>query len=271
MTQQPCDSEDALQTLLAQYPALLAGDQVDCARPRRWLLVAREVPLPARGDSAGRWSVDHLFLDQEGVPTLVEVKRGSDTRLRREVMGQMLDYAAHGAHAWSPDHLVRLLEDRCRCEGLESRRLLGELLERCHRPGDCWDRVRDNLAMGRVRLIFVADEVPPELARVVSFLNAQMRSAQVLALELRRYGGEGLTALVPRVVGSKRASGARKRAHAPAKNMPLPATFFALLETRRGIWEAAVAHRVIEWAARGGVRLVWEKGGRAVLPFHDGP
>src|SRR5262249_3604083 len=31
------------------------------------------------------WSVDHLFLDQDAVRTLVEVKRGSDTRIRREV------------------------------------------------------------------------------------------------------------------------------------------------------------------------------------------
>jgi hypothetical protein len=31
-------------------------------------------------------------LDQDAVPTLVEVKRSSDTRIRREVMGQMSDY-----------------------------------------------------------------------------------------------------------------------------------------------------------------------------------
>jgi hypothetical protein len=30
------------------------------------------------------------------VPTLLEVKRSSDTRIRREVVGQMLDYAANG-------------------------------------------------------------------------------------------------------------------------------------------------------------------------------
>src|SRR4051794_12230288 len=40
---------------------------------------------------SSRWSLDHLFVDQEGVPTLVEVKRSSDTRARREVVAQMLD------------------------------------------------------------------------------------------------------------------------------------------------------------------------------------
>ncbi|MBC8254985.1 MAG: hypothetical protein H8E35_13310, partial [Ardenticatenia bacterium] len=73
-------SEDLLQTLLEKYPDLLAGDQINEASPRRWLLVSREVPVPGEEDGAGRWSLDHLFLDQDAVPTLVEVKRSSDTR-----------------------------------------------------------------------------------------------------------------------------------------------------------------------------------------------
>lgn len=261
MVQRSCDSEDVLQTLLAHYPALLAGDQIDSSRPRRWLLIGREVSLPAGEDSGGRWAVDHLFLDQEGVPTLVEVKRSGDARLRREVVGQLLDYAAHAVHSWSAEHLARLLEERCRREGLESKRLLAELLERCHRPGDFWERVGSNLETGRVRLVFVAEQVPPELARVVTFLNTQMRPAQVLAVEVRRYCGGGLTALVPRVLGHKRPSGLRRRPPAAPKQPPVPATFFALLETRRGVWEAAVAHRLTEWAARAELRLVWEKAG----------
>jgi len=51
--------------------------------------------IPDREDGSGRWSLDHLFLDQDSIPTLVEVKRSSDTRIRREVVGQILDYAAN--------------------------------------------------------------------------------------------------------------------------------------------------------------------------------
>jgi hypothetical protein len=50
--------------------------------------------------SGNRWSVDHLFLDQDAVPTIVEVKRSTDTRIRREVVGQMLDYAANAVVYW---------------------------------------------------------------------------------------------------------------------------------------------------------------------------
>ena len=78
-------SEDDFQDLLARFPALLAGDQMNGADPRRFVLVEREQPIASESGGAGRWSLDHLFLDQDGVPTLVEVKRSTDTRIRREV------------------------------------------------------------------------------------------------------------------------------------------------------------------------------------------
>lgn len=91
------ESEDLLQRLLANYSDLIAGDQIDAVTPKKWILVSREVPVPSEEDGAGRWSLDHLFLDQDGVPTFVEVKRSTDSRIRREVVGQMLDYAANAA------------------------------------------------------------------------------------------------------------------------------------------------------------------------------
>ena len=79
------------QLLLAKFPSLLCWEQNDTGMPRRWLLLKREKAVPAEDGGGGRWSVDHLFGDQDGVPTLIEVKRQSDTRLRREVVGQILD------------------------------------------------------------------------------------------------------------------------------------------------------------------------------------
>jgi hypothetical protein len=42
LEEQPYTNEDLLQTLLEDYPDLLAGDQIDPTTPRRWLLVTRE-------------------------------------------------------------------------------------------------------------------------------------------------------------------------------------------------------------------------------------
>ena len=105
MVENEYDSEDLLQKLLAQYPSLLAGDQINSAVPRRWLLVKREAGMPSEEGGGDRWSVDHLFLDQDGVPTLVEVKRSTDTRIRREVVGQMLDYAANAVVYWPMERI----------------------------------------------------------------------------------------------------------------------------------------------------------------------
>jgi len=89
MTEAPYDSEDVLQELLARFPDLLAGDQLAGGEARRWVLIDRESGVPNEEGGVGRWSLDHLFLDQDAVPTLVEVKRNSDTRIRREVVGQL--------------------------------------------------------------------------------------------------------------------------------------------------------------------------------------
>src|SRR5579875_3230538 len=93
-------AEADFQRLLADFPSLLSGDQIDASSPRRWLLISREKSIPSEDGGSDRWALDHLFVDQDGVPTLVEVKRQSDTRLRREVVGQMLDYAANAVVYW---------------------------------------------------------------------------------------------------------------------------------------------------------------------------
>lgn len=77
------DTEELLQGYLADHPDLLAGDQIDEAEPRRWLLISREMRLPSEEGGSDRWSADHLFLDQDAIPTIVEVKRSTDTRARR--------------------------------------------------------------------------------------------------------------------------------------------------------------------------------------------
>lgn len=55
---------------------------------------------------------------------------------------------------------------------------------------------------GRVRMVFVADMILPELRRIVEFLNGQMDAAEVLAVEIKQYkgpsAGQKLKTLVPR-------------------------------------------------------------------------
>ena len=56
---------------------------------RRWILVTREKGIAPSPGEAARWAVDHLIIDQDAVPTLAEVKRGSNPKIRRTIVEQL--------------------------------------------------------------------------------------------------------------------------------------------------------------------------------------
>jgi hypothetical protein len=259
--EQPYEAEAVLQALLARYPELLAGDQVDPAEPRRWLLVAREAGIPDQERGADRWSLDHLFLDQDGVPTLVEVRRSSDTRIRREVVGQMLDYAANVVLHWSVETIQTLLRERCEREGGDPDVQLQAVVRDATTADDYWQLVKTNLAARRLCLLFVAYTIPLELQRVAEFLNEQFTHSEVLAIEVKRFGEEGHTTLVPRVIGQTAVAQQAKSAGAAARAWD-DATFYAELEQHAGAAAAGVARRLQEWAAVRGCQIWWGRGQR---------
>ena len=200
LKQQEYKAEVVLQELLADYPDLLAGEQMNPEDPRRWLLISREFPVPDSDSGLDRWWLDHLFVDQEGVPTLVEVKRSSNAEVRREVVAQMLEYAANAA-AWSTDRIAQVYTERCAEDGVDPQQEL-DYIAGDSTAEEFWLRVKANLESGRLRLVFVADAIPLQLLRIVEFLNTQMDSTQVLAVEVPQYvGDDGLRAYVPRLLG----------------------------------------------------------------------
>ena len=72
-------TEDEFQSLLVNFPELLSGDTAERYTPRRWLLLNREQPVPAKDDGAGRWSIDHLFVDQdEGMWRILQQDEAED-------------------------------------------------------------------------------------------------------------------------------------------------------------------------------------------------
>jgi len=253
-------TEDLLQSLLARYPSVLAGDQIDPEAPRRWLLVAREMAVPGEEDGNGRWSIDHLFLDQEAVPTLVEVKRSTDTRIRREVVGQMLDYAANAARYWTLDSVMAAFERTCEKTGQTTDERLAAFLGEDGNAEAYWQALKTNLQAGRMRLVFVADELPQELRRIIEFLNEQMDPAEVLGLELRQYVGGAQTTLVPRVVGQTALSQGRKAPGQRVKGKWDEAKFFADILQKRGPDDAAIARHLYDWARAHGLDISWGKG-----------
>ena len=259
MTEAPYDSEDVLQALLAKYPDLLAGDQLPGSEPRRWLLIRHEAPLGSDDSGATRWSIDHLFLDQDAVPTLVETKRSSDTRIRREVVGQMLDYAANAVVYWPIEEIQSALERRCEKESLDPETEVTNLIGSEVDLEEFWKRAAVNLQAGRVRLVLVADQIPRELRRVVEFLNEQMTPAEVIAIEVKQYVGDGVKTLVPRVIGQTAGAETKKQAGGPRRKWD-EERFFSFLSEHCDSNAVKAAHALIQWAEDRGLRISWGSG-----------
>jgi len=194
-------SESHLQDLLYKYPQLLPGEQIDPSSPRRWLAISKEEGLPDDENSANRWSVDLLLLDQDGIPTLVECKRSKNPELRRKVVGQLLEYGANARHYWKGDKLRTLFEEMCEDQNENPGEKLADFLGQDNDIEKFWNDVDTNLHAGKLRLIFAADQIPEELKRIVEFLNQQMDPAEVLAVEIKQYWGDKLRILVPKVYG----------------------------------------------------------------------
>lgn len=264
-------TEDELQAFLAHYPDLLPGDQINPENPRRWLLVAREMAVPDTADSSGRFSLDHLFLDQDGMPTFVECKRASDTRSRREVVAQMLDYAANGVQYWPLDRLRQAATETAAQQGVDLNEKIRVLLGADNFQDETtietyWQEVEKKLRAGQVRLIFVADETPKELRRLVEFLNEKMADVEVLAVEVKQFLGKAdQIVLVPRVIGITEAIRKGKETGSNSKKIITREEFLANCAPQlRAFFE-----RVITLAEQKGHTLYWGTVGfsaRARLP-----
>ncbi len=256
MKESQYDSESLLQELLAKYTNLLAGDQIDKEYPRKWLLITKEAPVSCPEGESGTWATDHLFIDQDGVPTIVEVKRSTDSGIRRKVVGQMLDYAANAVVFWSIDKIKAFHETNCQKQGFDADQALEEFLEE-DSIEQFWNKVKTNLRAGKIRLIFVSDAIPYELQRIVEFLNEQMDPAEVLALEIKQYIGQNLKTMVPRVIGQTSEAQQKKSKNFPRWNKE---RFLGAIDETCSEEEKAFVRKALDWCKAQNLEDWWGTG-----------
>lgn len=257
MIETPYDSEGVLQALIAQHPEILADED---AGQGPLLLVRREAAVSDQEDAGGRWSLDHLYLDRDGVPTLVEVKRSSDTRGRREVVAQMLDYAANAKTSFSADRMAAWLEDEAQAGGASVAQVLSDTLG-VEDPEAFWATVATNIDAERFRLVFISDVIPPELRRIIEYLNGQMSRTVVLAIEVKQYVDDEARhqTIVPRVIGDTETAKRAKRT--PSSATTDRASLLSALATVDPR-AAQAAEALLDWGAEHpGLRTRWTRAG----------
>ena len=248
------DDEADLQKLIADHPDVL--ERVTPDNPRRWILVKREMGIPDSTETADRWALDHLFIDQDAIPTLVEAKLSRNPEIRRKVVGQLLEYAAHATQYWTPEKIRASFEAEQGSEE-QARIRLAEFRDDSDAEDGSyeafWNDAGTNLRADNIRLLFAVDRIPDELAHIVAFLNRNMERVEVLAVELKQFRSAGFRTLVPRVIG--RTDGQRSRTSSSRRTLTME-TFLqefpdgAVREAAQGLLERAEhAGATISWGA----------------------
>lgn len=247
--------EEALQMLIERQPNVLSGRQLEPGSddPPTFALLRREMPV-------GDWSVDHLLVDQRAVPTLVETKLVQNRESRRDVIGQILEYAANAEQSWGNGRLRQLSAEYWQKAGKNVddvvRAAFGDIDTEAF-----WVQIEANLGQGRLRLVIAADELRPEVRRVIEFLNQQFRTLQVFGLEIRCFADQPDSGvIVSYLIGQTQAADDEK-----AKPRPLTAwtvdslrTFY---ESQDGRCQRA--GQLLTWALERGCVLL----GRTQMPI----
>ena len=258
-----CTNEDKeLQRLLENNLDLLPGEQINPEEKLRWLIIKREMPVTNPSSGEIWWSIDFFLVDQFGIPTLVECKRRNDTRSRREVVGQMLEYAANGRHYWSASDMRSYAQNAAGDEA----KLAAKLRDLTGAETDAevfFASVEQNLHTSKMRLVFFLEDSPLELRSVVEFLNGQLKETEVLIVEARQYRFENTRIVVPSLFGfTEEARVAKRESRAEIKraaSVKGEAAFWTSIEEAIGNndWVGRIHDFVAKSFKTPGCKVVW--------------
>lgn len=185
-------TEDRLQALLAENPQVLPIEDIDpsFAPPRT---IGREVPTAAG-------PIDVLYVSPAGLVTIVETKLWRNPEARREVVGQILDYAKE-LSSWDYENLDAAARASGHPDGLWGVVQGGS--EGVESEERFVDAVTRNLQAGRLLLVVAGDGIREGVERLADYVQEAPQSRFQLALvELQLYDLEPDAQLVvPTVVG----------------------------------------------------------------------
>lgn len=170
--------EAELQAILAAHPELIPGISPEA--------------LTCSEFHAQVGPADIVVVDTNGTITLVECKLAANPQVRREIVGQMFDYAAR---LWKMD--VEEFDTRWRARNNISLFTVDE-------DGTLLREVARNLADGRFRIALAVDTINDQLKRMVEYLNAMSGPAtSIIAVEYARLTEGGVELLMPQVYGQE--------------------------------------------------------------------
>lgn len=187
-------NEATLHTLVEDAPHLLP-----LAGTPRLIVLGREVQL-------GIGYADLIAIEPSGRIAVIEIKLARNAEARRAVIAQVLAYAAY---LWGLDQRVLeqdILHQHLQKRGYEN---LAHAVESNDQEGSFdtetfTSGVGESLKLGRFRLVFVLDEAPEELVRLVKYLQAMSDQLVIDLITISAYTVNGSQVLVPQRVEAER-------------------------------------------------------------------
>jgi hypothetical protein len=183
-------TEAELQEFLREHPDLMPLEEIDLNAPGL-LCIGWEVGLASGAE-------DILYIDRNGLLTVVETKLRKNPQARREVVGQVLEYAAQMATWSSAD--VALQAERFFADSACPEQYRGCTLEKALRlfvesgegpPELSYDyflgQVQANIDSGHFRLIIAIDDPPEPLLKTVEFVNRFSQRFEMYLIQLKRF------------------------------------------------------------------------------------
>jgi hypothetical protein len=186
--------EATLHSLVAEAPQVLP-----LAGSPRLVVLGREVRL-------GSGSADLVAVEPSGRLAIIEVKLARNAEARRAVVAQILTYAAYlrGTSRESLEHDI--LGPHLARSGFNG---VFDAVDQGTQDGsvtaeDFLLAVDRSLVDGAFRLILVLDEAPPELVRLVGYLESMAPELTIDLVTVSKYVAGGEEVLVPQRVDPER-------------------------------------------------------------------
>lgn len=187
-------NEAWLRDLIFEHPASIPVDEID---PSFGVLipVCRELNTRAAGPA------DALFINALGMPTLVECKLWRNPEARREVVGQILDYA-RVLRKWTYNDLQREAARALKVQGFD----LADHVRRAGHPdldeAAFVDSVTRNLGAGRILLLVLGDGIREGVEAIADYIQGTTGLHFTFGLvDTRIYdAGDGRLIVQPRVL-----------------------------------------------------------------------
>lgn len=191
------DNEALLQDVVEKFPEVIALEDLGVTEP--FMVIGREVQTKAG-------YIDVLCIDGEGVLTVVETKLAKNAQIRREVIGQVLEYVAQ-LSKWRAQDVIQIanqyfakekIKDGDRPASLNDR-LKVEDEEDLHGMG-VNEKIEDNLRKGIIKLVIASDSIPETLKSTVNFINS-FSNFDIYVLQIQSYNKDEMMIYSPTVFG----------------------------------------------------------------------